>query len=85
VSALSAHDLTAAFDTTTPLLHRLERLYGLRGDGVVLARLSSYLTDRSVRLLYNVDMFFMVSILCSVSDGSVFGPRLFVLCTAKLE
>ena len=80
VSALCLLDLTAAFDTVDHqlLLHRLERQFDLRG--VVLAWFASYLTDRSFRVLLDGgDMSAEVSVLCSVPQGSVLGPRLFVL------
>ena len=85
VSALCLLDLTAAFDTVDHqlLLHRLERQFGL--CGVVLAWFSSYLTDRSFRVLYNGGMSSVVFVLCSVPQGSVLGPRLFALYTADLE
>jgi len=85
VSALCLLDLTAAFDTVDHqlLLHRLERQFDLRG--VVLAWFASYLTDRSFRVLLDGgDMSAEVSVLCSVPQGSVLGPRLFVLYMADL-
>jgi len=85
VSALCLLDLTAAFDTVDHqlLLHRLERQFGLRS--VVLTWFASYLTDRSFRVLFDGGhMSAEVSVLCLVPQGSVLGPRLFVLYMADL-
>jgi len=73
--------VTAAFDTADQqlLLHRLERQFGLRG--VDLAWFSSYLIDRSFRILLDGVMSSVVCVLCSVPLCSVLGPRLFVLHT----
>jgi len=71
-------DLTTAFnavDHQQLFLHRLEHLYGLHTvHSVVLAWFSSYLTDRSFRVLYNGDMSSLVHVkMCSVLQGSVVG------------
>jgi len=85
VSALCLLDLTAAFDTVDHelLLLRLERQFGLRGT--VLQWFKSYLLDRSFQVLQGGLMSSIVHILCSVPQGSVLGPKLFILYTADME
>ena len=85
VSALCLLNLTAAFDTVDHelLLLRVERQFGLRGT--VLQWFRSYLSGRSFRVLYGGSMSSIVYILCSVPQGSVLGPRLFILYSADLE
>ena len=61
---------------------RLERQFGLRG--VVLQWFSSYLSGRSFRVVFGGHMSAFVVILCSVPQGSVLGPRLFIMYTADL-
>ena len=84
MSALCVLDLTAAFDTVDHdlLLLWLERQSGLRG--IVLAWLRSYLSRRTFRVLYNSCASFVVYIVCSVPQGSVLGPLLFIVYTADL-
>jgi len=84
VSAVCLLDLTAAFDTVDHelLLLRLERQFCLRGT--VLQWFKSYLSNRSFRVLYGGLMSSTVYILCSVPQGSVLGPRLFILCMSDL-
>ena len=84
MSALCLLDLTAAFDTVDHelLLHRLERQFGLHG--VVLAWFASYLSERRFQVYYSGGMSREVFIVCSVPQGSVLGPRLFVLYIADL-
>ena len=84
MSALCLLDLTAAFDTVDHdlLLLRLERQFGL--CGVVLQWLRSYLTGRTFRVVYSNGTSFIVCILCSVPQGSVLGPLLFILYLADL-
>jgi len=61
---------------------RLERQFGLRG--VVLQWFSSYLSDRSFRVVLGSNSCFVVHLLCSVPQGSVLGPRLFIMYMADL-
>jgi hypothetical protein len=84
VSALCLLDLTAAFDTVDHdlLLLRLEREFGLRG--ITLSWFRSYLTGRTFRVVYGGHTSSTIYIVCSVPQGSVLGPRLFILYTAGL-
>ena len=77
-SALCLRDLTAAFDTVDHelLLLRLERQFGLRG--AVLQWFRSYLTGRTFQVVYDGCLSAIVQVLCSVRQGSVLGPRLFI-------
>ena len=85
LSAVCLLDLTAAFDTVNHelLLLRLKRQFGLRGT--VLQWFRSYLPGRSFQVLYGGSMSSIVYILCSVPQGSVLGPRLFILYSTDLE
>ena len=84
MSALCLLDLTAAFDTVDHelLLLRLERQFGVRG--IALQWFGSYLSDRSFQVLYGGSVSSSVVMLCSVPQGSVLGPRLFILYSADL-
>ena len=77
-------DLTAAFDTVESdiLMLRLERQFGLRG--VVLQRFSSYLSDRSSRVVLGSNSSFVVHLLCSVPEGSLLDSHVFIMYTADL-
>jgi len=84
VFAVSVIELTAAFDTVDHdlLMLRLERQFGLRG--VVLQWFSSYLSDRTFQVVFRSGTSSVVIITSSVPQGSVLGPRLFILYTADL-
>ena len=77
-------DLTAAFNTADHdlLILRLERQFVLRC--VVLQWFSSYLSDRSFRVVLGSNSSFVVHLLCSVPQGSVLGPLMFIMYTADL-
>ena len=85
VTSLCLLDLSAAFDTVDHdlLLLRLERQFGIRG--VVLQWFRSYLHDRSYRVIYGGSTSAVIIIVCSVPQGSVLGPRLFIMYTADLS
>jgi Reverse transcriptase (RNA-dependent DNA polymerase) len=84
VSALCLLDLTAAFDTVDHevLFARLEHRFGIV-DGP-LAWFKSYLTDRSFAVFCNGSLSKTMHLLCSVPQGSVLGPLLFILYTDEL-
>ena len=84
VTALCLLDLTAAFDTVDHdlLLLRLERQFGIHG--VALQWFRSYLQGRSFRVIYGGSTSTTIHIACSVPQGSVLGPRLFILYKADL-
>jgi len=74
VSALCLLDLTAAFDTVDHDLLLLR--------GVFLRWFQSYLSGRSFRVVYVNRTSSIVYIVCSVPQGSVLGPHLFILYMA---
>jgi len=85
MSALCLLDLTAIFDTVDHelLLLRLECQFGLRG--IVLTWFRSYLSGRTFRVILSSSTSSIVLyIVCSVPQGSVLGPLLFVVYTADL-
>jgi len=85
VSALCLLDLSAAFDTGDHdlMMRRLERQYGLRS--VVLQWFSSYLSGRTFQVVYEDSTSPTVYIPCSIPQGSVLGPRLFMQYMADLK
>jgi len=64
------------------LLHRLEHQFGLRDN--VLEWFRSYLSDETFRIIYGGNTSRTVVIFCSVPQGSVLGPRLFILYMSDL-
>jgi len=77
-------DLSAAFDTVDHnlLLQRLEGQFGLYGTALQWAR--SYLSSRTFRVVNSDVMSFIVYVMCSVPQGSVFGSLFFILYMADL-
>ena len=82
--ALCLLDLTAAFDTVDHelLLTRLERTFNVHGQ--VLAWLKSYLTGHTYCVIYAGASSSIKQVTCSIPQGSVLGPLLFLLYTANL-
>jgi len=64
------------------MLLKLERQFGFRG--IVLKWFQSYLCDKIFQVVYNGSTY-TVHVTCSVPQGSVLGPRLFIMYTADLE
>ena len=83
-TALCMLDLSAAFDTVDHevLLAKLQRMFGV--SGAALNLLKSYLMNRSYRVIYAGSTSYIVIIICSVPQGSVLGPLLFILYAADL-
>ena len=67
----------------TLLLDRLQRQFGLRDN--VLDWFRSYLSERTYQVVYGRNASRTVDISCSVPQGSVLGPWLFILYTADLS
>jgi len=84
VSSLCLLDLTAAFDTVYHdlLLQRLDNTFGVRDQAKEWFK--SYLAGRSYCVIYGGGTSATVLVTCSVPEGSVWGPLLFILYTAEL-
>jgi len=84
LTALCLLNLTAAFDTVDHdlLMLRLERQFGIHG--VALEWFRSYLQGRSFHVIHGGSLSAIIHIECSVPQGSVLGPRLFILYEADL-
>ena len=84
VSGLCLLDLTAAFDTVDHdlLLQRLDNTFRVRDQAKKWFK--SYLTGRSYCVIYGGGTSATVLVTCSVPQGSVLVPLLFILYTAEL-
>jgi hypothetical protein len=84
ISALCLLDMSAAFDTVDHdiLIRRLENRFGISGSALGWFR--SYLTDRSFEVSDGDSSSKKVQLVCSVPQGSVLGPLLFVLYIDEL-
>jgi len=78
-------DMSAAFDCVdhSILLHSLQLSVGI--TGVVLAWITSFLTGGTQQVAYNSQLSVTQTVMCGVPQGSVIGPLLYVLYTAKLS
>jgi Reverse transcriptase (RNA-dependent DNA polymerase) len=65
------------------LLYRLQSRFAVVGTALNWFR--SYLTNRSYAVIYGSDLSDIVQLVCSVLQGSILGPLLFLLNTAELE
>ena len=84
-SILVLLDLSAAFDTIDHaiLLERLRFRYGL--SNLVLQWFTSYLVDRTKRIMFDKFSFQPRRLSCGVPQGSILGPVLFSLYISPLE
>ena len=84
VSVLVLLDLSAAFDTIDhqTLLQRLEHCFGVSGKP--LSWMASYLTDRYQTVCVDGELSEPVLMEYSVSQGSVLGPKHYVMYTKPL-
>ena len=77
-------DLSAAFDTVNHqiLLERLKIMFGL--TGTVINWMTSYLLGRFQKVVVGDTNSSAVPLSCGVPQGSILGPRLFMLYTTPL-
>jgi len=82
VSSLCLLDLTAAFDAVDHelLVLQLQRSFGIRG--IALAWFISHLSNRTYCVFHGGVYYHLIYVTCSVPQGSVLGPLLFLLYTA---
>ena len=81
-AVLTLLDLSAAIDTVdhTTLLRRLQTTYGITDTALALAWFFSYLQERKQSVCYRGKQSSLAAVLCGVTQGSVLGPILFLLC-----
>ena len=81
---LDFQDLTAAFDTVDHelLLRRLQQTFGIGGSA--LTWFESYLSGRTYCVVVDSATSQVIHVLCSVPQGSVLDPLLFLLYTVEL-
>ena len=84
VTLLVLLDLSAAFDTVNHdiLLRRLKTTFGI--TGTALQWFSSYLGNRSQRVVFGDGVSESYYLACGVPQGSCLGPLLFTLYASKL-
>ena len=84
VTALVLLDLSSAFDTVdhSTLLTVLDRRFGVQESA--MDWFSSYLSDRTQTFCVNAVMSRPIPVTCSVPQGSVLGPVLFISYTADV-
>ena len=84
VAMLVLLDLSAAFDTLDhqTLLQRFKHHFGI--DGKPLAWITSYLSDRYQTVMINGELSKPVQLKHGVPQGSVLGPKLYVMYTKPL-
>jgi Reverse transcriptase (RNA-dependent DNA polymerase) len=84
-SVLRLLDLTTAFNSVDH--HLLLQLFEYKFDvvGRLLEWFGSYLTDRTFHVVHRASSSSAVKLTCSVPQGSVLGPILFILHTAELH
>ena len=85
VTALVLLDLSSAFDTVdhSTLLTVLDRRFGVRESA--MDWFSSYLSDRTQTFCANGVMSGSIPVTCSVPQGSVLGPVLFISYTEDVS
>ena len=85
MSALVLLDLSTAFDTVDhgTLLEVLSLRFGIMGS--ILKWFKSYLTGRTQTVTTSSETSAAVSLVCSVPQGSVGGPLLFIAYTMDIE